>query len=107
MSNWLIAVAAVFVLYALFSQRLSKTVITGPMVFVTFGLLLGSDAVGSFEVDPDTETVTLLLEVTLAVVLFSDATSINGSSWRKEASCAGEGRCSILSSFACSAWSSS
>ncbi len=85
MSYWLFAITAVFVLYALFSQRLSTTIITGPMVFVTAGLIVGSDGLGAIEVEPNAEAVTVLFEVTLAVVLFSDATAISGSAWRKEA----------------------
>ncbi len=37
------------------------------------------------EFEPSSELVTLLLEVTLAVVLFTDATKINPSSWRADA----------------------
>ena len=84
MSYWLPAVTAVFVLYALFSQRLSRTIVTGPMVFVTAGLIVGSDGLGAIDVEPKSEAVTLLLEVTLAIVLFSDATTVNSSSWRNE-----------------------
>jgi NhaP-type Na+/H+ or K+/H+ antiporter len=84
-SYWLLAVTTVFVLYALFSQRLSRTIVTGPMVFVTAGLIVGSDGLGAIDVEPKSEAVTLLLEVTLAIVLFSDATTVNSSSWRNEA----------------------
>ncbi len=85
MSYWLFGVAVFFVLYSLVSKRLSTTAVTGPMVFVTAGLVLGSDALGIVEFEPDSEMVTLLLEVTLAVVLFTDATTINASSWRLDA----------------------
>ena len=85
MRLWLFVVAGLFVGYALISRRLSTTIITGPMVFVTAGLLIGPDVVGALDVQPNAEAVTLLLEVTLAVVLYSDATTINGSAWRKEA----------------------
>ena len=47
MSYWLVAVAGVFVVYALFSQRLSTTIITGPMVFVTAGLIVGVEGIGA------------------------------------------------------------
>jgi len=86
---WLAAVAAVFVVYGLVSQRLSTTMITGPMVFVGAGLLIGANGLGAIDLEPDADTVTLLLEITLAVVLFSDATAINGSRWRNDASVPG------------------
>ncbi|MCH8984712.1 MAG: hypothetical protein IH943_11550 [Acidobacteria bacterium] len=73
MSYWLFGVAALFVLYSLVSKRLSTTAVTGPMVFVTAGLILGSDALGVLDVEASSDLVTLLLEVTLAVVLFTDA----------------------------------
>ncbi|MDH4017417.1 MAG: cation:proton antiporter, partial [Actinomycetota bacterium] len=89
MNLWLAAVAAVFVVYGLVSQRLSTTMITGPMVFVGAGLLIGANGLGAIDLEPDADTVTLLLEITLAVVLFSDATAINGSRWRNDASVPG------------------
>jgi NhaP-type Na+/H+ or K+/H+ antiporter len=82
---WLFAVAGVFVVYALFSRRLSRTAITGPMLFVAAGLILGSDGLGILDTTPDTEAVTTLLELTLAIVLFSDANAINSTAWREEA----------------------
>jgi len=82
---WLFVVAGVFVLYALFSRRLSTTAITGPMVFVTAGLIVGSHGLEILGTDPDSEAVITLLEITLTVVLFSDALAINGTAWRKEA----------------------
>jgi NhaP-type Na+/H+ or K+/H+ antiporter len=54
------------------------------MLFVTVGLIIGSSGVGGLDVEIDQEGITLLFEATLAVVLFSDATTINSSNWRKE-----------------------
>ena len=85
MSIWLGVVGALFVLYALGSKRLSTTAITGPMLFVTAGFLLGSAGLGVLETEPTDERITILLEATLAIVLFSDAAVINSSNWREEA----------------------
>ena len=85
MSYWLFAVAGVFAVYAFFSRRLSTTAITGPMVFVAAGLILGSHGLDIVETEPNSEAFTTLLEITLAVVLFSDANAINSTAWRKEA----------------------
>ena len=84
MSFWLFAVAGIFVVYALISRRLSTTAITGPMVFVTAGLIIGTDGLDLLD-KPNPEAVTTLLEITLAVVLFSDANAINSTAWRTEA----------------------
>ena len=85
MTFWLFVVAGVFVLYALVARRLSTTAITGPMVFVTAGLIVGTHGLETLGTAPDTEAVTTLLEITLTVVLFSDALAINSTAWRKEA----------------------
>lgn len=85
MSYWLFVVAGVFALYAMVSRRLSTTIVTGPMVFATVGFLMGSDVLGVIDVEPDSESVTMLLEITLAIVLFSDAHAINSTAWREEA----------------------
>ena len=89
MTAWLFAVGTLFFLYALLSKRLSTTIITGPMLFVTVGLIIGSSGAGVLDVEIDHEGIILLFEATLAVVLFSDATAINSSNWRKEAAIPG------------------
>jgi NhaP-type Na+/H+ or K+/H+ antiporter len=85
MDFWLSIVAGVFVVYALFSRRLSTTAVTGPMIFVTVGLIVGTHGLELLEASPSSEAVTTLLEITLAVVLFSDANAINSTAWRNEA----------------------
>ncbi|MGI9586139.1 MAG: cation:proton antiporter, partial [Acidimicrobiia bacterium] len=84
-SFWLFGVAALFVGYALVSKRLSTTVITGPIVFVTVGFLLSSAGFGLIDVESTDRSVVVLLEATLAIVLFSDAAVINSATWREEA----------------------
>jgi NhaP-type Na+/H+ or K+/H+ antiporter len=82
---WLVVIGTLLFLYAVVSKRLSTTILTGPMLFVTVGLIIGSSAVGVLDMEIDQEGIILLFEATLAVVLFSDATAINSSNWRKEA----------------------
>ena len=89
MSYWLFAIAIVFVMYAAISKRLSTSIVSGPMFFVTAGLLLGSETWGVIDVETGDTTAILLFEVTLAVVLFSDATAISGSNWREESTVPG------------------
>jgi NhaP-type Na+/H+ or K+/H+ antiporter len=82
-------VAAAFVAFALASRRLSRTAITGPMVFVTVGLVLGPEVLDLFQAPPELDIIDLLLEGTLVVVLFTDASAVSSSDWRQEAAIPG------------------
>jgi NhaP-type Na+/H+ or K+/H+ antiporter len=82
---WIFVIGTLLFLYAVVSKRLSTTIVTGPILFVTIGLIIGSSGLGVLDVEIDSEAITLLFEATLAVVLFSDAATINSSNWRKEA----------------------
>jgi NhaP-type Na+/H+ or K+/H+ antiporter len=82
----LFAIGALFVGYALFSKRLSTTIVTAPMLFVAVGVIVGIAGFGIIGEDGTSPSISLLLEATLAIVLFSDATVINSSNWREEAS---------------------
>jgi NhaP-type Na+/H+ or K+/H+ antiporter len=85
----LFAIGVLFVIYALFSKRLSTTIVTAPMLFVVVGVLVGSAGFAIIGEEGDGRSINLLLEATLAIVLFSDATVINSSNWREEASIPG------------------
>jgi sodium/hydrogen antiporter len=77
-------IAVVVLLYAAVSKRLEGTPLTGPMVFTAAGLLVGSKAFDVVNLDPRHETVKLLAEATLAVVLFGDAARIDLRALRGE-----------------------
>ncbi len=68
--------AAVFVCYSLVAARLERWSITAPMVFVAAGALIGPDGAGVFEVASNPEAVKLTAEVTLAILLFADASTL-------------------------------
>ncbi len=72
-----LVIGAVVVLYAAVARRLDTTPISGPMVFVGLGLLLGSSGLGWLEADLSNDAITGLVEATLAVVLFSDASRVD------------------------------
>lgn len=72
--------------YALVSKRLATTPVTGPMLFVAFGVVTGSRVLSWIDPAAEWEGVRLLLEVTLVIVLFTDALAINTSRWREDAS---------------------
>jgi len=85
MSAWLLAVVAgVVLVYALLSRRLDGTPITAAIFFLSVGLLFGSKGLGWIEIGPRGETVRVLAEVTLTLVLFADASRIDLSALRRE-----------------------
>ena len=85
-SEWALAgLGVAFFGYALVSKRLSMTVVTGPMVFVTAGLLISPRVFDISLLELNSEVVQLLLEGTLVLVLFTDAMAIDYRSIRKEA----------------------
>lgn len=71
----LLVLALTLLAYAMVSSRLSLSPITAPMVFTGVGLLAG--AAGLVDLELDGEVVTLLVEVTLTLVLFTDAIRID------------------------------
>jgi NhaP-type Na+/H+ or K+/H+ antiporter len=85
--HWAVAVVALTLLaFAAISGRIAGTPITAAMVFTAVGLIVGSEALGLIDVPPAGETVKLLAEATLALVLFADASRIDVRSLRGELS---------------------
>lgn len=83
--SWALPTIALVVLaYAAVSGRLAGTSVTAAMVFTAAGLLVGVDALGIVQLHTDGETVKLLAEATLAVVLFGDAARIDLRALRGE-----------------------
>lgn len=78
------AIAGVLLAFAAISGRVNGTPVTAPIVFTLGGLLFGVHAIGLIDVESTAETVRLLAEVTLALVLFSDASKVNASTLRTE-----------------------
>ena len=75
-----VAVVAVLVCIlaaAAISQRIQGTVITLPMVYTAMGLLLSGRALGIIELDLDSELIRIIAEVTLIMVLATDASRID------------------------------
>ena len=85
MSAWAgVAVAVTLGGYALVSARLSKTIVSGPMIFVAAGLVLGPLGLGLLTLSKDAESVKVLFEATLALVLFTDALSVQSKALRRD-----------------------
>ena len=76
--------AGALLLYSTVSGRLQGTVITAPLVFAAFGLAIGSGGFGIAEMDFEHGAIHVVAEVTLILVLFTDAARINVSQVRRD-----------------------
>lgn len=72
-----VIIAAAVLSYSFVSGRLSNTWITAPMVFAVFGLLVGDAGFGWVSLQVSHGAIHLLAEITLVLVLFSDAARID------------------------------
>lgn len=85
-TEWaLVFVALAILAVAAVSRRLSGTIVTPAMVLVAIGVLLGPRALGEVEPSPSGESVRVLAEATLALVLFCDASRIKLGALRRQA----------------------
>jgi len=72
------ALLAAFVFwYSISAGALERTPVNGALVFSAFGLLFGPLGLGWLELDVDAEGLRTLAELTLAMVLFTDASNAN------------------------------
>ncbi len=73
-----LAVLALFVFaYTLVAGRVERSWISGPMIFVTVGLILGPAVLGWFTDSEPRQTLRLLADLTLALFLFNDSANAN------------------------------
>jgi NhaP-type Na+/H+ or K+/H+ antiporter len=72
----LAALAVVVVAYTLVASKLDRWWITGPMVFVAAGAILGPGGLDVLPFSLGSETVLTITELTLALLLFSDASTV-------------------------------
>ena len=85
--SWSLATVAVVLLgFAAVSGRLAGTSVTAPMVFTLAGLVVGVQALDLVDLPASSEPVKLLAEMTLALVLFADASRIDLATLRDELS---------------------
>lgn len=86
MNTEAIGAIAIFIFaFGLISRRLEKSVITPPMAYVIYGLLISSAALGWLQsVSINNEVIRTLAEITLVVVLFTDASRIQLKLLRRE-----------------------
>ncbi|MGA9572817.1 MAG: sodium:proton antiporter [Lysobacterales bacterium] len=80
-----LAILALFVfVYSVVADRVDRTVISGPMVFVVAGFLMGPSVLGWFKGNAESEDLRVLADLTLAVVLFNDAATANLSVLKRQ-----------------------
>lgn len=73
-----LAILALFVfLYSLVAGRVARSVLSGPIIFVAAGLLMGPVFLGWFPGEGDRSTLRTLADLTLALFLFTDAANAN------------------------------
>ena len=73
----LAAAAGCVILWSLVSARLERWLITAPIAFVVMGLATTHGPLAFIHFNPHSSTVRSLAEVTLALVLFTDASRVN------------------------------
>lgn len=72
-----LTVTLALIAYGLISRRIEGSVLTGPILFSVFGLIAGPAVLGFIPLQISNEALHLLAEVTLILVLFSDASGID------------------------------
>ncbi len=70
-------IGGLFLAYALVSGRLEGTVFTAPLLFVAFGFLAGAGGFGFADIDVEHSAIHVIAELTLILVLFTDAARID------------------------------
>lgn len=73
----IIFAAAMIFIYGLFSKISDRSPVTAPMVFVVMGIVVSPIGLGYFHMEVNNELVHILTEVTLILILFVDASTIN------------------------------
>jgi sodium/hydrogen antiporter len=80
-------IAVLFLLlagYALIANGLDRLSIGPAIAFVAVGLLLGPDVLGVLDIDLESTTIETVAEITLALVLFTDASAVDLGGLRRD-----------------------
>ncbi|OZG40457.1 sodium:proton antiporter [Aeromonas sp. A35_P] len=73
----LAVIAAFLLIYSLIAGRFESRLINGPLLFLLMGWLLGPGGIELLSLSIDSDGIKLLAELTLVIVLFSDAANTN------------------------------
>ncbi|WP_426573466.1 cation:proton antiporter [Aquihabitans sp. McL0605] len=73
----LVAVGALVFFWSVVAGRVERLDVTGPIVFVLAGMVLGNGPLRTVDISVGTTTMHVVAEVTLVLVLFADASRVN------------------------------
>jgi NhaP-type Na+/H+ or K+/H+ antiporter len=79
----LLLIAVALLAYAGVARRLSTTVVSGPMLFVALGLLVGPKGLDLVDFSLSSEVGRTVVEATLVLVLFGDASRVDLAGLRR------------------------
>src|SRR5690348_2957341 len=77
-------VAAVVVAWGLLSARLERLDLSAPLLFVVMGLVLANEPLSVIHVNIRSGSLRGIAEITLALLLFSDAARVNARELRRD-----------------------
>ncbi len=84
-NSWALAtLAGIVVVYAALSRAFDRTPVSAPIFFLSAGLICGNKGLGLIDLGPTSEQVRVLAELTLTLVLFTDAARIDVPALRRE-----------------------
>ncbi len=69
-------------LYSIVAGRIEKTPISGPIVFITFGVLIGPLGFGWLNLNTTATELKIMADLALAMLLFSDAANVKKAALR-------------------------
>ncbi len=73
-----LAIVAVFAfLYSAIAGGVERTMLSGPMIFMSFGLAFGPVGLGILDLDVSSDDLRIFADLTLALILFIDAANAN------------------------------
>ena len=75
-NDWAMLAVFIFV-YGIIAERLERTLISGAIVYIVFGLVFGPSGLGILNFNVTSENLKLIVELTLALILFTDAANAN------------------------------
>jgi len=80
----LLVVSLLVLAFGLISKRVERSIVTPPMAFVAFGIIVGAPTLGIVRLEVDDGAVRVFTELALVLVLFVDASRIDLAVLRRE-----------------------
>ena len=77
-------IALITLIYGFFSKKLERLNISGPMIFLLFGILLSPLGFDLIKISLDSDAVKIVAEIALIIVLFTDSSSLRLKKFKTE-----------------------